>query len=200
MTTITRLEVGDVLVDSHYGERYTVLATGETTGGARVQIDDVAAPGPSQRQTSRHPTQTERFTVLTGTLGLRINGEEHMLGAGDTMLVPAGAGHLPRNAGTDDVHFVTELEPAGRFEAFLAAITAVNQSGTSGFGYLLRVAAVLRQFPDVERPTALPLLVEQALFGALALLGRVLGYQVPALQVTRADVRANRSSLDEEIL
>lgn len=187
MNTRTELEPGDVLFDPHYGERYTVLTTSQTSSGARVQIHDVAAPGPSRRQASRHPFQTERFTVLTGTLNLEVNGQEHVLHADDTLLVPAGARHIPRNAGTEEVHFVTELEPAGRFEAFLAAITAVNQSGTTGFRYLIEAATVLRQFPDVERPTTLPLVIEQLLFGVLAILGRLLGHRPSTPQIMKSN-------------
>jgi mannose-6-phosphate isomerase-like protein (cupin superfamily) len=44
-----------------------------------------------------HPTQEERFTVVTGTLALQIGDRDHLLHAGETVVVPAGARHVPRN-------------------------------------------------------------------------------------------------------
>ena len=46
------------------------------------------------------------------------------------------------------------MRPAGRFEEFLAQITAVNNSGREGLPYVLTVARVLNRFPDVEHPNA----------------------------------------------
>lgn len=184
----TALTAGDILVDPVYHERYVVRATAHDTAGAFVRVEDVAAPGPSRRQVSAHPQQEEQFTVLQGTLGLLVGTEEHLLRAGDTFTVPAGVRHRPRNAGTDDLRFVAEIRPALRFEAFLAAITAVNQSGARGVGYLLRAAMVLAQFPDVERPPPLPRVVEHVIFRTLAIGGRLLGYDVPTLQRRRPHV------------
>ena len=86
-----------------------------------------------------------------------MDGEEERLpGPGESFVVRAGARHLPRNAGKGELRFVAEIRPAGRFEEFLAEITAANNSGREGLAYLLTAARVLHRFPDVERPTVLP--------------------------------------------
>jgi len=168
-------EKGDVLYDGRFGEQYTFLKTAEETGGEAVRIEDAAGPGPSRRPASAHPVQEERFEVISGTLGLKVDGEERLLGPGESFVVRAGASHLPRNAGEDELRFVAEIRPAGRFEEFLAEITAANNSGRGGLAYLLAAAQVLHRFPDVERPTPLPRPVERALFAVLAGAGRLLG-------------------------
>ena len=90
-------------------------------------------------------------------------------------MVRAETRHLPRNAGEGELRFVAEIRPAGRFEEFLAEITAANNSGSEGLAYLLTAARVLHRFPDVERPTVLPRPLERALFALLAGACRLLG-------------------------
>jgi len=94
--------------------------------------------------------------------------------------VPPGARHLPRNAGDGELRFRAEMRPAGRFEGFLAEITAANNSGREGLAYLLTAAQVLNRYPDVERPTPLPRPLERAVFAALAGAGALLGLRPPA--------------------
>ena len=170
---------GDELYDKRFGERYLVLEAARDSGGELVRIEDTAAPGPSRRQTSAHPAQRERFEVLSGTLGLTVDGEQHLLGPGDTFEVEPGARHLPHNAGDTELRFLAEMRPAGRFEEFLAEITAVNNTGREGLAYLLTVARVISRFPDVEHPTPLPRALDRALFATLAAAGKLLGLRIP---------------------
>jgi hypothetical protein len=109
-----------------------------------------------------------------------VDGEERLLGTGEALVVPPGARHLPRNAGQEELRFVAEMRPAGRFEGFLAEITAANNSGREGLLYLLTVASVVHHYPDVEHPTLLPPTLERALFAVLARAGRLLGLYPPA--------------------
>jgi len=175
----TMFSKGDELYDKRFRERYVVLETARASGGELVRVEDTAAPGPSRRPTSAHPSQGERFEVLAGTLELTVDGEQHLLGPGDSFTVAPGARHLPRNAGDGELRFVAEMRPAGRFEEFLVQITAVNNSGREGLRYVLTVARVLNRFPDVEHPTPLPRWLERALFAILAAGGKLLGLGIP---------------------
>ena len=169
---------GDELYDKRFGERYLVLEAARDSGGEFVRIEDTAAPGPSRRPVGAHPAQRERFEVLSGSLGLTVDGEQHMLGPGDSFVVEPGARHLPRNAGDGELRFVAEMRPAGRFEEFLAEITAANNTGREGLAYLLTVARVINRFPDVEHPTPLPRALDRALFAVLAAGGKLFGLRI----------------------
>ena len=120
--------------------------------------------------------------MLAGTLGLTVNGREHLLKAGESFVVPPGARHLPHNAGEEDVRFVAEMRPAGRFEEFLAEITAANNSGREGIAYLLTAAGVLKRFPDTEHPTTLPRPIERTVFAVMAMIGGLSGLQPPTVE------------------
>jgi len=175
---------GDELYDKRFGERYLVLEAARDSGGEFVRIEDTAAPGPSRRPVGAHPAQRERFEVLSGSLGLTVDGEEHLLGPGDSFVVEPGARHLPRNAGDGELRFVAEMRPAGRFEEFLAEITAANNTGREGPAYLLTVSRVINRFPDVEHPTPLPRALDRALFAVLAAGGKLLGLRIPPTSTT----------------
>lgn len=114
----------------------------------------------------------EHFEVISGTLGLMVDGKEHLLRAGEHYVVPQGVRHLPRNAGEDELRLVGEIRPAGRFEGFLREITAADNrahaAGRTGLAWLLTGAPVLYRYLDVEHPTPLPRLLERALFAVLA--------------------------------
>lgn len=176
-----RLAKGDALDDPRFGERVAVL----DVAADALRLAVTATPGPSRRPTSAHPRQSERFEVVAGTLGLTVAGREHLLGPGQSLVVPPGTRHRPRNAGTDELRFTAELRPTLRFPAFLAAITAANQSGKEGLPYLFLAAQALARFPDEERPTPLPRAVERALFAALGGLGRLLGHRLLAPRIAR---------------
>ena len=173
------LSKGDELYDERFGERYLVVEAAQDSGGELVRIEDTAAPGPSRRPMSAHPAQRERFEVLSGTLGLTVDGERHLLGPGDSLVVEPGARHLPRNAGDGELRFLAEMRPAGRFEGFLAEITAANNTEREGLAYLLTEARVINRFPDVEHPTPLPGALDRALFATLAAAGKLVGLQIP---------------------
>ena len=176
---------GEELYDNRFGERYLVLEAARDSGGQLVRVQDTAAPGPSRRPMSAHPAQRERFEVLSGTLGLTVDGEQHLLGPGDSFVVEPGARHLPRNAGEGELRFVAEMRPAGRFEDFLADITAVNNTGREGLAYLLTAARVINRFPDVERPTPLPSALDRAVFAILAAVGKLFGLRIPPIPAPR---------------
>ena len=145
---------GDELYDKRFGERYQGLEAARDSGGELVRIQDTAAPGPSRRPTSAHPAQRERFEVLSGTLGLTVNGKQHLLTEGDSFVVEPGARHLPRNAGDGELRLLAEIRPAGRFEEFLAEITAANNTGREGLTYLLTAARLPTDSPtsSTRRP------------------------------------------------
>ena len=67
-----------------------------------------------------HPRQEERFEVLSGKLGLRVEGVERVLSEGEAITAPAGSAHAAWNASSDDeVHVLVDFRPALRTERAL---------------------------------------------------------------------------------
>lgn len=171
---------GDVLEHPVTGERLIWRQVAADTHGELLQADLFARPGGAVAAEHSHPGQEERFEVISGVLGIRINGREQTLTSGGTAIVSPGNPHTWWNAGNDEVHVVGELRPALRSEVFfetyfgLAADGRVNKQGLPN---LLQLAVLMHDFsPEIvlARP---PVAVQRVLFAAIAALGRLFGFR-----------------------
>lgn len=94
---------------------YTVLVSGEQSGGAYTMIDMlVPAGGPPPH---RHDFE-EIFHVLEGELDVTFRGEVHRVGPGHTINIPANAPHGFRVASATPARFLCICLPAGQEEFF----------------------------------------------------------------------------------
>ncbi|HWB81586.1 MAG TPA: cupin domain-containing protein [Nannocystaceae bacterium] len=91
-----------------------------------------------------HPTQTEDFTVLRGTLDLGVvDGRRVVLNAGDTFHLPAGVYHLPANRTDDELEFEAVLTPGLESAEMFGDLYTVMREHR-GLGQFARVAMVFR--------------------------------------------------------
>ena len=76
---------GDELVNPVTGLRTVFRKTAQETDGELLQVDWIGDPGWTTGPDHVHPHQEERFEVLSGKLGLRVEGIErfHSAGRGD---------------------------------------------------------------------------------------------------------------------
>jgi hypothetical protein len=58
-----------------------------------------------------HPHQDERFEVLAGQAQFLVDGERRVLGAGESIDVPAGTAHTFANGGPDEMRVIGEFRP-----------------------------------------------------------------------------------------
>jgi hypothetical protein len=126
-----------------------------------------------------HPKQQERFEIVAGTLGLKIDGEEVVVAPGETLTVPAGAPHGFWNAGDDEVRFRCEVRPALQFERLLEtmfALAADGKTNRKGMPNPLRLAVIARAHFDVVRLPFPPAFVQRFGLALGAPLGRLIGY------------------------
>ena len=77
------------------GGTYTVLLTGEDTGGRYCLIDMLVPPGGGPAP-HRHDFE-EMFSVLEGEIELMFRGETRRAHAGSTVNIPANAPHAFKN-------------------------------------------------------------------------------------------------------
>jgi quercetin dioxygenase-like cupin family protein len=136
-----------------------------------------------------HPEQEERFEVMTGTLRLRLNGQERQVQAGERVIVPAGVPHAWWNASSAEPADVRiELEPALESRAFFETLFKMVQDGHTKDGMPrnpVRLAVLAdRYHREVQGVPAegdplgkLPASALRRLIKVMALIGRVLGYR-----------------------
>ena len=94
---------GDELVTPATGVRTVFRKTARETSGELLQVDWIGEPGWTTGPDHIHPRQEERFEVLSGRLGLRVEGVERVLGEGEVIVAPAGSAHAAWNAGDANV-------------------------------------------------------------------------------------------------
>ena len=76
-----------------------------------------------------HPGKQQRVTVLSGEMHLRINGEHHVVRAGESATVPPGGHHFQWNPCDPEVVAIEEICPAGRLHEFFSVLFRLARDG-----------------------------------------------------------------------
>jgi quercetin dioxygenase-like cupin family protein len=173
------IRTGDTIENPVTGERITFLATARDTDGDAIVIETVVQPDGFVAAAHVHPSQTERFAVAEGTLGLKVGGEKLTLEPGDVAVVEAGTPHKFWNAGEEPVRFVCEVRPALQFESLLEtmfALAADGKTNRKGMPNPLRLAVIAKAHFDTVRLPFPPAWMQAAGLALGSPLGRLLGY------------------------
>jgi quercetin dioxygenase-like cupin family protein len=174
-------KAGDTLESPLSGARIVFLKTARDTSGELLQLDDVMKGGGRVPIEHVHPHMEERFEILSGTARLSMRGQERDVGAGETIVVPAGTPHVWWNAGEEEAHLILEFRPALRTETLFETVFGLAQDGKvnskNGLPNPLQLAVIVREYEDEIYLARPPLFVQRVLFGLLAPIGKLLGYK-----------------------
>ena len=122
-------KTNDIIENPVIGDKLKFLVTADDSKGETLKVhlwNKVGAQGPPEHY---HPKQTETFVVISGTAGIKCNGKEHTLTAGQTLTVPMNAPHKFWNAGNNELEMTAELKPALRTEFFLETMYSLAKKG-----------------------------------------------------------------------
>ena len=117
-TTYTPTSTGHAIVPGEgeriwiVGDTMSLKATGETTGGRLVLLENLTVPGGGPPP-HIHTREDEFFYVLDGTFEIRIGDELHALGPGGYAYVPRGTVHNFRNTADTPSRLIVGFTPAG---------------------------------------------------------------------------------------
>jgi quercetin dioxygenase-like cupin family protein len=175
-------KAGDELVNPVTGLRTVFRKTAQDTGGELLQVDWIGDPGWTTGPDHVHPLQVERFEVISGKLGLRVEGVEHALGEGEVIVAPAGSAHAAWNASSnDEVHALIDFRPALRTETAFESLAALARDGKTNKAGApknpLLLALILHHYEEEIYFVRPPLAVQRMIFGVLAKVARLLGYR-----------------------
>lgn len=182
-----------VLENPVTGER-GVLRRAPADATSPLIADLYARPGAAVVGEHMHPTSTETFTVVRGTLGMRVDGVESLAEPGARVVVPPGTAHDWWNVGEETAWVIVEVDPGQRFLTMISnlfGLAADGRTDATGRPGLLQASLLAREFDDTIRFTRPPRAVQRPLFAALAPLARLRGLQsrYPGYeQYTRATV------------
>jgi mannose-6-phosphate isomerase-like protein (cupin superfamily) len=175
------VRIGTEIESPQTGERLIFRSTADSSNGRLFQAELIVEPGPYVVRSHIHPRQEECFVVLEGRYGYKIGDKVGVAGAGETLVCPMAVPHSQWNAGDGAMRILYEHRPAlTSAEVFFETQFGLSRDGKlsrEGDIRLLQGAVLLREVGDFIRPSSPPILVQDALFPALALLGRILGYR-----------------------
>ncbi len=151
---------GDLYENKVTGERAVVLRGDEDGNGQSGLVQVTVQPRGAVVGEHVHPRFRERFRVISGRVGARVDGAESTPGAGQEVVAPAGIAHHWWNAGEDEAQVLVEFLPLDpRFELMFGNMFGLANAGkTNGGGMpgLLQLALIGREFQDVMRFTKPP--------------------------------------------
>src|SRR3989441_4707685 len=174
------IRTGDTIHNPVTGERITFHATSADTNGESVVIECTVQPDGFVAATHLHPSQSERFAVIEGTLGLKVGKEKRTLSRSEVSVVEPGTPHRFWNAGEDEVRFVCEVRPALQFESLLETMFTLAEDGKTnkkGMPNPLRLAVIARAHFDTVRLPQPPAWLQRAGLALGAPMGRLFGYR-----------------------
>jgi quercetin dioxygenase-like cupin family protein len=197
-------KAGDEIANPVTGHRIVFRKTSRDTGGELLQMEWIGRPGWRAGPVHVHSWQEERFEVLSGTLGSHVAGIERAHKPGDgAVVVPAGVEHTVWNGGDEEVRALVELRPASsRSEIMLETVFGLAQDGKLSKAGIpsnpFRLALIVHDYEDQIYLARPPLAVQRVLFGALASVGRLLGYRAEYPYPYGRPVREERLGSEDE--
>jgi quercetin dioxygenase-like cupin family protein len=186
------IRTGDILENPVTGERMRFLKSASETGGELVQVELTLAPNGTVAAAHLHPSQTERFEIVEGTVGFKVGRRKVTAKAGDVLTVEPGTAHKFWNAGEGEARFVAEVRPALEFERLIEtmfALAADGKTNKKGMPNPLRLAVIARAHFDVVRLPIIPQSLQRLGLALGAPMGRMVGYEptyTPAVPATPA--------------
>ena len=167
---------GQTLENPVTGERFRFTETSATTDGELLAFELSLRPGGAVPIPHQHPTQTERFEVVSGRMRFRIGMRHVVAGVGDIVEVQAGVVHGFANAGPETALISVEVRPALDMEEMLAEVVENARAGRMTRHGLPRnpieLASLARRYDHVAHAPWLNVHIQRFLLAPLLLLAR----------------------------
>jgi len=182
------IKVGEVWENPVTGERATILERPWDNPAGRATAELTALVGSRVVGEHGHPALVEQFTVLEGELTMKRDGRTSIRHSGETAVIKPNVWHDWWNASGRDARVRVEITPGERFVHMIETFYGLARLGhTDGKGmpYPLQLALSARAFSDVIVFHSPLLVLQRAIFGALAPIARWRGYRGTYPQLSR---------------
>ncbi len=156
------------------------LQTAKDTDGKMLEMEATYNSHSKEPAAHYHPFQVEDFTVLSGQLTVRMDGQLKILIQGDTLHIPINKVHSMWND-TDGKTIVNwKVQPAMDTDNLLETATGLAIDGKTnddGMPNILQVALMANKYSDVFRLSKPPFAVQKILFIILTPFSYLFGYR-----------------------
>ena len=169
-----------VIRNTKTGQDIRFIKTGKETNGELLEMEASFSPYSVEPAAHYHPMQAEDFTVLEGSLMVRLNDKVSIIKAGDTLHIPARAVHAMWNHTGQKTVVNWKVKPALNTDHLLEmGVGLANDTNTTekGMPGVLQMALLAQRFSNVYRLAKPPFIAQQILFGILSPVARLAGYK-----------------------
>jgi mannose-6-phosphate isomerase-like protein (cupin superfamily) len=169
---------GKVLENPVSGERITFRKTASDTDGQLLEFDLELTPEGHVPGKHVHPSQEERFEVLSGTMKFKMGRKTVIADAGEVVTVPAGVAHKFANGGDETAHVRVQVRPALEMERLFETAVALAEEGrttSKGMPKPLDLALFVSEFSDEVQGAFPPVWIQRATMAPLAWIARKRG-------------------------
>jgi quercetin dioxygenase-like cupin family protein len=156
------------------------LQTSCDTEGQLLEMESTFAPHSTEPIQHYHPKQHETFTVLEGSIRIRIDGKVKSLNAGETIEIPANTSHAMWNDSDTKAVVNWKVEPALSTEYFLETsmgLAAKGKVNKKGVPSIWQSALLAEKYKYVFRLAKPSYLLQKCVFGVLAPVAKIKGYK-----------------------
>jgi mannose-6-phosphate isomerase-like protein (cupin superfamily) len=122
---------GQVIENPATRERIVFRQTAQDTNGQLLEVETFipAESWPLGWRRHFHPSQEERFEVLSGIGEFEVGKKRGVAREGEVVTVPPKVIHRFQNRSQDDLHLLVQLRPALRIEFMLEAMFSLGRAG-----------------------------------------------------------------------
>lgn len=159
----------------HTGERLRLERVSSNGGEDTILIEGSIPAGGQGPPLHNHPRSLERFTVISGFMGVQVGRETEVLEVGESAIIEAGIAHTWWNAGEEEVVVHGEMAPAADLDHFMEAITKAMNRTRTGRPPIFDAAVILDRYPDASKPETVPKPVQAVLLPVALGVARILG-------------------------
>lgn len=178
--TIYMAYAGKKISNPLSGQDIFFIQTHNDTNGSLLEMQTVYHAQSQEPPAHYHPLQSEKFTVLSGRLNIKINNILTILQTGDSVLVPANTSHAMWNAHKEPTIVNWRTEPAMQTEYFFETVFGVAADGkstASGMPNVLQISLLMKSYSNIIRLARPSYLVQKIIFSLLRPVALLLGYK-----------------------
>lgn len=163
------------------GQEIRFIQTSKDSNGQLLEMEATYKAMSSEPAPHYHPCQDELFTVVSGEMTVRLNGEEmHNLRAGDMLQIPRNQIHTMWNAAGRKAVVNWQVRPALHTEELLETIMGLAADGKcnkKGMPGLLQIALTSGKYDKELRLMRPSFFMQMIVFSVLRPFALMAGYK-----------------------
>jgi quercetin dioxygenase-like cupin family protein len=171
---------GKEINNSKTGQSIMFIQTAKDTEGQLLEMESSWQPFSKEPAPHFHPRQEEEFTVISGELTVRINGELKKLTAGQQLFIPKKTVHSMWNSSAAKTIVNWKVMPALETEELLETATGLANNGKTnknGSPSLLQAALLMDRYKEEFRLAKPSPFVQTLVFTSLRPVALMAGYK-----------------------